>query len=124
MSIWPKRSIVWLTRRCTCFSSLTSDLTLAMDVDARHQVRAMPAGDLLGELAAVGNVGNHHARAFGGERLRIMPPNSLCATRHDCGFTGKPRHDFLRQVMAELVPAIHAFMVDHARHGCPQQVRA
>src|SRR5262249_16819999 len=76
-----------------------------IDLDACHRIRAMPCGDLSGEFAPVGNVGNHHACAFCGEGLRIMPANSLCTTRHNCGFTGKPWHDFLRRhdVMAGLV---------------------
>ena len=69
---------------------------LVADVEfhARDGIRAVAAGDFLGELAAVGDVGDHHARAFGGERLRIMPADALGAAGDDRGFSGKPRHDY------------------------------
>ena len=55
----------------------------------------MAAGDFRREILAVGDVGDHHARAFGGERLRIMPADALGAAGDDCGFSFQPRHSLL-----------------------------
>ena len=63
-----------------------------VELDAGHRIGAMAAGDFLGQLLAVGDVGDHHARAFGGERLRIMPADALGAAGDDRGFSRKPGH--------------------------------
>ncbi len=62
----------------------------------------MAAGDFLGKSAAVGDIGDHHARAFGGERLRIVPADALGAASDDRGFSGKSSHT-TSPVMAGLV---------------------
>ena len=63
-----------------------------VELDAGNRIGAMAAGDFRGELLAVGDVGDHHARALGGERLRIMPADALGAAGDDCGFSFQPRH--------------------------------
>ena len=52
----------------------------------------MTAGDFRSKILAVGNVGDHHTRAFGGERLRIMPADALGAAGDDRGFSFQPCH--------------------------------
>ena len=52
----------------------------------------MAAGDFLGKRAAIGDVGNHHLGAFGGERLRIVPADALGAAGNDGGFSREPCH--------------------------------
>src|SRR5262249_28306761 len=44
---------------------------------------AMLPGKRGRELGAVGNVGDHHPRAFGGERLNVMPPDAPGAAGDD-----------------------------------------
>ena len=71
----------------------------------------MAGGDFSCDLLAVGDVGDHHARAFRSQRLRIVPADALGAAGDDRGFSFKSCHDRLQFVMAGLVPAIHAFIV-------------
>ena len=70
------------------------DRRLVADVEraAGHGVGAMPARNLRGERRAVLDIGDHHARAFGGERQRIMPADALGAAGDDRGLSFKPCH--------------------------------
>src|SRR2546429_9760798 len=66
-SILPKRSMVAATSALTEVSSLTSATALATEF------APCSGGDLLRQFLAVGDVGDHHACALGGERPRVMP---------------------------------------------------
>src|SRR5262249_49546773 len=60
---------------------------------ARHRIDAVPGRDLLRELAAVGDIGDHDARALGGEGERIVPADALGAAGHDRGAAGESGHE-------------------------------
>ena len=70
------------------------DRLLVADVafHARHAVGAMTAGDFGHQILAVGDIGYHHAGAFGGQRLRVMPADTLGPAGDDGDFSFKPRH--------------------------------
>ena len=67
-------------------------LVADVELDAGHAVRAVAAGDFRGELLAVGDVGDHDARAFGGERLRIVPADAPGAAGDDRDLACEPCH--------------------------------
>ncbi len=74
-------------------------LVADVEVGAGDRIGAMPPGDFRGQLLAVGDVGDHHARAFGGERLRIMPADALGAAGDDRGFSFKSCHSAFPRTM-------------------------
>src|SRR5664280_523343 len=88
---------VYLTEAFDGLSDQALDRLLVADVelDAGHAICAMAAGDFRGKVLAVGDVGDHHARAFGGERLRIMPADALGAAGDDRGFSFQSCHTLL-----------------------------
>jgi hypothetical protein len=59
---------------------------------ADHRIRPMLGGDFLRDLLAVGNIGDHDARAFGGERQRIVPADALRSAGDNGGTAGQSPH--------------------------------
>ena len=55
-------------------------------------IGAMLAGERRGDLAAIGNIGNHQARALGGERACIVTADSFGAAGQDCHAAVETRH--------------------------------
>jgi hypothetical protein len=53
----------------------------------------MLGGDRGGERRTVFDIGDHHLRAFGGQRLGVVPPDTHRATGDDRGASVKSRHD-------------------------------
>ena len=59
---------------------------------ADHRIRSVLGGDLLRYLLAVGDIGDHDARAFGGERQRIVPADALGSAGDNGGTAGQSPH--------------------------------
>ena len=70
------------------------DLRLVADVadHAGGGVAAVLAGKLLRQIAAVGDVGDHHRGALGRERRRIVAPDAAGATGDDGAASVEPPH--------------------------------
>ena len=62
---------------------------------ACHRIGAVRARQFRGELLAVGNVGDHQARALGGERARIVHADAFGAAGEDRHAAVETRHHFL-----------------------------
>src|SRR5262249_48658875 len=90
-----------------CNQILHRLLIADVEFHARNGVSPVAACDFLGKLTAIGNIGDHHARAFGSKRLRVMPADPFCAPGDDRCFSSKPRHD-LKLRAALIVPALVA----------------
>src|SRR5262249_23118611 len=80
---------------------------------SRYRIRAMTSRNLLCKLTSIGNVGNHHARTFVRECLRVVPADPLGTTRDDRDFANEPRHYFLPDMEYGLVVAARQFV-----HSC------
>jgi hypothetical protein len=115
------------------------DRRLVADVegDAGDVSGAVLFGDLGRDVLAVGDVGDHDAGAFRGERLRIVRADTLGAAGDDGDFACKPCHG--RSPIRHGPPTgsglgrpgrgtcpghPRLYCFNHARRGCPQQVRA
>jgi hypothetical protein len=101
-----------------CHQILHRLLIANIEFHARNGIRSVAAGNFLGKLTAVSDVRNHHTRAFGGKRLRVVPSDTLCTTRDDCSFSSKPRHNLvlrLAPIMPALVAGIHVLQDRHHR---------
>src|SRR6202043_830824 len=61
---------------------------------ACHRIGAVLARNLFGKLLAVGDVGDHQARAFGGQPVRIMPADPLGAAGEERDAAGEARHGY------------------------------
>jgi hypothetical protein len=59
---------------------------------AGHRIRPVLGGDLLRQFLAVGDVGDHHACALGGERPRVMPADAFRPAGDDRRAARQSRH--------------------------------
>src|SRR6185503_19940417 len=59
---------------------------------ARRYPGTVALRDEVGEIAPILNIGDHHARAFGGERLRIVSADAPGAAGDDRDLAHEPCH--------------------------------
>ena len=70
-------------RHCLRHQRLYRCLVADVGDRARNRIGAVLARERLGDLLAVGNVGDHEPRALGGERSRVMHTDALGAAGDD-----------------------------------------
>ena len=73
-------------------SAFTAPFVADVGDAARHRIGAVLARNRPGEVLAVGNVGDHQARALGGERARIMHADPFGAAGEDRHAAVETRH--------------------------------
>ena len=98
------------------FGDQRLDLILLADIagHAHGRIRPVPGRDLLRRLFCTRDIGDHDARAFRCQRLRIMPPDALGAAGDDGGPSCQSCH--VRPSLYKALQSRVGYM-----HGMPQE---